>query len=314
MLYRQLGKTGLQVSEISLGCAGFWGSRRFPEATAEAIVLEAFERGINLFDTGHNYSNFNAEPRLGRILRQILSRHPRSRLVVSSKAGTLVPAGSLLPTRWRRQKDFSPDYIEQSCAESIRNLQCGYLDIFQLHDIDVTAITPRLLERLQRMRQQGMYRHLGIYTHQVADARFLAALPDLVEVVLTDFNLLQLAREPFIDALARAGIGVLAGTVLAQGHLLQDRVGSLRSRADAWYLARALLQPNARRLARTAATMRAALAGVREMSAAQAAFARVLHNPAIASCVFGTTRLEHLREVVDASGRRLEPQSLQLLG
>jgi len=93
MLYRQLGRTGLQVSAIALGCSGFWGSRQFSESQAAAIVIEAFERGVNLFDTGNNYSNFNAEPRLGRILRQILSRHPRSRLVISSKAGTVVPAG-----------------------------------------------------------------------------------------------------------------------------------------------------------------------------------------------------------------------------
>ena len=74
MKYRQLGNTELRVSEISLGCSGFWGNRYFSEKKATAVIYAAFERGINFFDTGHNYSSFNAEPRLGRIIKEILKK------------------------------------------------------------------------------------------------------------------------------------------------------------------------------------------------------------------------------------------------
>ena len=73
MKYRQLGNTELRVSEISVGCSGFWGNRYFSEKKATAVIYAAFERGINFFDTGHNYSTYNAEPRLGRIIKEIIS-------------------------------------------------------------------------------------------------------------------------------------------------------------------------------------------------------------------------------------------------
>ena len=53
---RVLGRTGLQVSPIGLGCSGFWGHRRFAEGAAAAVVEHALAQGVNLLDTGHNYS------------------------------------------------------------------------------------------------------------------------------------------------------------------------------------------------------------------------------------------------------------------
>jgi len=62
-------------------------------------------------------------------------------------------------------------------------------------------------------------------------------------MVLLDYNVLQLDRDPVISELSKAGIGVVAGTVLAQGHLVEGKIGSLKSFADLWYLARALIKP-----------------------------------------------------------------------
>lgn len=69
MKYRKLGNTALNVSEISVGCSGFWGNKRFSEKKAHAIIHQAFDKGINFFDTGHNYCHYHAEPRLGRALK-----------------------------------------------------------------------------------------------------------------------------------------------------------------------------------------------------------------------------------------------------
>jgi aryl-alcohol dehydrogenase-like predicted oxidoreductase len=306
---RVLGRSGIAVAELALGCAGFWGSRAFPEAQAAAIVEQAVDAGINLFDTGRNYSGYHAEPRLGRILRPLIARHGRERFVISTKAGTLVPAGSLWPARWRRrQKDFSPDAIERSCLDSLRALDCGHLDIFQLHDAAPGDLEPALLTRLQRLREQGLVRHLGIYTHDDAQIDAVLRMPEVFDVVLLDYNALLGTREPRIAALHAAGIGVLAGTVLAQGHLVEGRIGRLRRPADAWYLARALLQPAARRLARTARPVRELLATQHGLAPAQAALAWVLENPAIAACVAGTTATAHLKALVQACGARLEPE------
>lgn len=300
---RPLGRTGLEVSAIALGCSGFWGHRRFPEAQAAAIVERALERGVNLFDTGHNYSGFHAEPRLGRILGQAFARHRRESLLISSKAGTLSGQAGVTGGE---QRDFSPASIEHSCVQSLRNLQCGQLDIFQLHGIGVPQITDELLTALERMRRNGMFRFLGINTHTAETMRFMAAHPGLFDVALIDYNALQQDREPLISAMHEAGIGVLAGTVLAQGHLLpaRPRVPGL---ADAWYLARAWLKPSSRQLMRSARAMKHVVAGIRSQTPAQTAFAYVLQNPAIASGVLGTTRLSNLDQILDTRPQALLP-------
>lgn len=305
MKYRKLGKTELRVSEISVGCSGFWGNHNFSENKATAVIIEAFERGVNLFDTGHNYCNFNAEPRLGRIVHEILSRNDRSRLIISTKAGSVIGSAPIIPIPRRRTKDFSPDYIERSCFKSIENLNCGYLDIFQLHGITESEITEPLLERLYGMKQKGMYRYLGINTHSHADMVFASDHPEIFDMVLIDYNVLQLDREPVINKLDQSGIGVVAGTVLAQGHLVKGKIGSLKTRADIWYLARAMLKHTGRRKAKMSKEMRETLFSITEMSAAQAAFAYILENPAISSCVFGTTNIANLIEIIDADDKRL---------
>ena len=305
MKYRKLGKTDLVVSEISLGCSGFWGNNKFPENKAVAVVFEAFERGVNFFDTGHNYCNFNAEPRLGRAIKEILARNDRSGLIISTKAGTVIPSASIIPIPRAKQKNFSPDHIEQSCAKSLENLNCGYLDIFQLHGITESEITEPLLERLLSMKQRGMYRYLGINTHTQADMVFVSKHPEVFDMILIDYNVLQLDREPVISSLYAAGIGVVAGTVLGQGHLVKGKIGSFKTAADIWYLARAMLKHTGRRLAKSSVQMRDTLASVIEMSSAQAAFSFILENSAIASCVFGTTSIPNLIEIIDACDKRL---------
>lgn len=307
MKYRKLGNTGLEVSEIAVGCSGFWGNHRFPEHKAEAVINAAFDQGVNFFDTGHNYCHYHAEPRLGRILKKMLSRHDRSKLIISTKAGTVIPAAPVF-VRQKVSKNFSPDYIETTCAKSIQNLNCDYLDIFQLHGITESQITPQLVERLMAMKEKGMFRCLGVNSHSAADLSYIAQHPELFDMVLLDYNVLQLDRAPVIQQLAEAGIGVVAGTVLAQGHLVKGKIGSLRSTADLWYLARALLRPTGRRFSRNAREMREALAAAGNLTAAQAAFAYILENTNVASCVFGTTKVRNLQEIIQATGEPLSAE------
>ncbi|AWH18030.1 oxidoreductase [Stenotrophomonas sp. ZAC14D2_NAIMI4_7] len=291
---RILGRTGLAVSPVGLGCSGFWGHPRFAEDAAAAVVEHALAQGVNLLDTGHNYSGFHAEPRLGRILRPLLARVPRESLVVSSKGGTLTGQAGISGAE---QRDFSPAAITASCEASLRNLGLDYLDVYQLHGASQHDINDDLLHALTRLRERGMIRHTGINTHSAATLEWMIDHPQAFDVVLLDFNALQQDRAPLIDRLHAAGIGVLAGTVLAQGHLLPPRP-RLPRLADAWYLARAWLKPSSRQLMRSAGAMRRAVAGIDGQRPAQTAFAYVLQHPGVASGILGTTRLRSLDEVL----------------
>jgi aryl-alcohol dehydrogenase-like predicted oxidoreductase len=298
---RRLGPAGPMVSAVALGCSGVWGQRFFPEEKAQAVVRRAVERGINFFDTGHNYCNYNAEPRLGRALREVFAERPRAGFVVSSKIGTVIPSVGLVGRSRAAAKNFAPDYIERTLARSIANLGCGYLDVLFLHDPTRADLTDGLLGELGRMRRAGLFNLLGVNTHDPALMNALADLAPEVGAVLIDYSLARTDREPAIARLAARGVAVLAGTVLAQGHLFGRRFPRLHRPGDLWYLARALLKRESRTLAADAreAAARLRAAGI-DVSVATA-ISYVLANPGITACVFGTTEPRHLDAVADAA-------------
>lgn len=311
MLYRKLGLTELYVSEISVGCSGYWGNHNFSEKKALEIIYAAFERGVNFFDTGHNYSNFNAEPRLGRAIKRIIQENGRSKIIISSKGGSTIGVAPIFPWQKRASQNFSPDAIEASCLESIRNLNCDYLDVFQLHGISQSQITESLLNRLISMKKMGMYRYLGINTHTSSELQAITKHPDIFDMVLLDYNLVQLERKAIVSELAKCGIGVVAGTVLAQGHLISARIGSIATGSFFWYLARSRLKPTSRRLAEASKCMREVLSSITEMTPSQAAFSYILNDTNVSSCVFGTTNLDNCIEVLGASGKTLSVGSME---
>lgn len=309
MKYRKLGRTGLTVSEIGLGCSGFWGDKLFSDAKALRIVHTAFERGVNFFDTGSNYSNFNAEPRLGRAVKEILKANARDRIVLSTKAGSTLGYAPTVKDDDLRFGDFSRDNIEKSCIASIKNLNCDYIDVFQLHGFEKTMLNDDLFKRLQSLRQRGLIRATGVNTHFKDDLLHIARYPEVFDMVLTDYNVLQLDRRETLETVATKGIGVAVGTVLAQGHLVGRKIGSVSNGSYFWYLARTLIKPTTRDFARAAKPMRETLSAVPGMTPAQAAFAFVLQSSAVSSCLFGTTDLHNLAEVIDASDMTLDAAS-----
>jgi aryl-alcohol dehydrogenase-like predicted oxidoreductase len=74
------------------------------------------------------------------------------------------------------------------------------------------------------MKENGMFRYLGVNTHEESVMNYISKRPELFDMVLLDYNVLQLDREPIINKLHKSGIGVLAGTVLAQGHLVKGKI------------------------------------------------------------------------------------------
>jgi aryl-alcohol dehydrogenase-like predicted oxidoreductase len=313
MKYAPLGRTGLNVSRIGLGCSGFWGDKLFEEKSAHRVVHKAFDEGVTLFDTGSNYSNFNAEPRLGRAIQPIIAAGKRDRLILSTKAGSTFGYAPHVADNDMSHTDFSSSAIEQSCLKSIQNLGCDYIDIFQLHGLSPEAFGDELFDTLLSLKQRGLIRHIGINTHFVAELEKVIERADIFDMVLIDCNLLQLDRYEIVSRLHAAGIGVVVGTVLAQGHLVSRKIGSLRNGSFFWYLARTLLKPTTRDFNRHAGHMRRALAQIPEMAPAQAAFAYLLRNQNITACLFGTTNEDNVSEVVESTDIELTDKSAALI-
>jgi aryl-alcohol dehydrogenase-like predicted oxidoreductase len=292
MLYRPLGRTGLTVSEIGLGCASWWGKAAFSEETALGLVHAALDLGVTLFDTGASYSAGEAEPRLGRALKG----RDASKLVIATKAGTFHAGGGSIG------RDFSPAAIVASAERSLKTLGLDALPLLQLHGPTVAELDA-LLAALGELKARGLVRALGVNSFDPAVIEHVIGLAAF-DVVMVDYNVLRPEREPLIARAAAAGKGVLAGMALAMGHTgLQ--VAKIRAPQDLWYAARGLMRHRAE--VRRGLRFRF-LHEHGEITGSQAALAYVLANPGVSAAVIGTTRLAHLRENAAASGRTLPPE------
>ncbi len=297
MLYRDLGTSGLKVSEIGFGCASWWGRPAFSERDAVGLVDLALDRGVTLFDTGPGYSRGAAEGRLGRAL----SNHRTDDLIISTKAGTTFHQGRVV-------RDMSPPAIEASLLKSLGRLGLKQVSLMQLHGPSAAELTEPFLAFLGGLKRKGLTRLIGVNSFDPLVIAKAISLPE-IDVVMLDYNLLRPERASLIAEARRAGKGVLAGMPLAMGHTGR-KVMQIRAPRDIWYALRALRHHR-----------RDIVDGARfdfldrfeGLTGSQAALAWVLENEHIASAVTGTTRTKHLIENLRASGLELpEPLRLQI--
>ena len=289
MLYRPLGRTGMTVSEIGFGCAGWWGMSAFSEAEAHRLVHAALDHGVTLFDTAPGYSRGEAEPRLGRAL----AGRSLDGLVIATKAGTRFEAGGMV-------RDMTLPAITASVERSLTRLGLETLPLVQLHGPGLEELTNEFARGLEALKARGLVRALGVTSFDPAVIDRAAALPAF-DVVMVDYNVLRPDRAPLIARAAAAGKGVLAGMPLAMGHT-QLQALKLRRPRDVWYALRALKNHRAD-VARGARL--GFLNHLPDMTGAQAALAYVLGDANVSSAVTGTTRMAHLLDNLGASGRGL---------
>lgn len=292
MRYRPLGRTGLTASELGFGCASWWGKPAFDERTALALVHEALDRGVTLFDTGASYSAGEAEPRLGRAL----AGRDVSNLVVATKAGTYHAGGG------RIARDMAPAAITASAERSLKVLGLEGLGLLQLHGPSIAELSDEMQRALEDLKARGVARAIGLNSFDPGVVDHAIGLP-VVDVVMVDYNVLRPEREPLIARAAAAGKGVLAGMPLAMGHT-RPLLSRLRGTQDVWYAARALAKHRGELVRGRRFHF---LHGLPELTGSQAALAYVLANPGVSAAVFGATRPAHLRENLAAAGRELPP-------
>jgi aryl-alcohol dehydrogenase-like predicted oxidoreductase len=203
MLKLTLGQTSISTSALALGCARL-GSALTPLSRRECVALidTAYELGVRHFDTASIYGQGDSERYIGEALAK-----RRGEVCLSSKAGQLLSTKQQLlahfktPIRWiaaRRgavrgavadqrargvPRCFEADYIERSLHDSLRRLRTDHLDIFYLHSPSVTVLEDAgLWERLERLRERGLFRALGVSGDEAEVADRAATLPG-VQVV-----------------------------------------------------------------------------------------------------------------------------------
>jgi len=209
MNYRKLGKTGFEISEISLGTwqiGGKWGSG-FSDKTAEKTINTAIDKGINFIDTADVYEAGLSEKAVGRVVR---SRSER--VFVATKCGRQINPHTA--------ENYTPEALTGYVEESLKRTGFEALDLIQLHcpPTDV-YYRPEIFETFQKLKDQGKILHFGVSVEKVEEA--LKAIEyDNVETVQIIFNLFrQRPSELFFEQAKKKNIGIIARVPLASGLL-----------------------------------------------------------------------------------------------
>jgi myo-inositol catabolism protein IolS len=299
MKYRKLGKTDIAVSVVSMGCwaiggGAMWGPQ--DEAESIATVHAALDAGVNFFDTAEGYADGHSELVLGRALAG-----RRDEAVIATK----VSPGRL-----------SSEGVREACERSLGRLQTDYIDLYQIHWASRTIPLVETVEALEKLRQQGKVRAIGVCNFGIGDLSDLLAL-GWVETNQLPYSLLWRAIEYEIrPRCVDEGIGILCYSPLAQGLLAgkfasPDEVPAPRARSRHFSGDR----PQSRH--REAGCEVETFAAVERIRAicdrmgqpmAKVAVAWLFHQPGVTSVIAGARRPDQIRQTAQAADLELPPE------
>jgi len=214
MKYRNVGHSGLKVSQVSVGSwmTDLRGSEA-AQVAADTIRL-AYEKGVNFFDCADAYSGGEAERFLGRILKE----YPRSKLVISSKV--FFPSGNGV-NEW----GLSRKHIFEQVEKSLKNMQVDYLDMYFCHRFDPTTPVEETMRALDDLVHQGKILYYGVSEWSpVQITKALGIIKDLrlypMTVLQPQYNMVdRYIEDEIFDISKENGLGIVPFSPLAQGLL-----------------------------------------------------------------------------------------------
>ena len=216
---RRLGKSGPEVSAIGLGCMGmseFYGAGS--DAESIQVIHHAVERGVTFLDTADMYGPFKNEELVGRAIRD-----RRDRVFLATKFGNVRgPAGEFLGVRG------DPDYVRSACEASLRRLGVETIDLYYQHRVDPNVPIEDTVGAMERLRQEGKVRFLGLSEAAPRTIRRAAAVTTIT-AVQTELSLWSRdAEAEVLPTVRELGIGYVAYSPLGRGFL----TGQIKSPDD----------------------------------------------------------------------------------
>jgi aryl-alcohol dehydrogenase-like predicted oxidoreductase len=313
MEYTNLGRTGLKVSRICLGCMSFgdpgWRDWVLPEETSRPIVERALELGVNFFDTADMYSRGVSEEVTGRALRDLARR---DEVVIATKV--FFPIG-----RGPNGGGLSRKHVLEAIDASLARLGTDYVDLYQIHRWDRDTPIDETLEALHDVVRSGKARYVGassMFAWQLAKSLYLADLRGWTRFVSMQnhYNLVYREEErEMIPLCLEEGLGVIPWSPLARGLLTGNR-----TRGGETKTARAESDDYSHRMYRQDVDFDVVdrcveVARERGSSPAQVGLAWLLGKPGVTAPIVGTTKLEHLEAAVSALEVELSAEEVERL-
>ena len=301
MQFTRLGRSGLTVSRLCLGCMsygdtskGWHGDWLLDEDAARPFFREALEAGINFFDTANIYSGGTSEEITGKLLKEMARR---DEIVVATKAFGV----------WRNAPNcggLSRKALFAAIDDSLARMGMDYVDLFQIHRWDDVTPIEETMEALHDIVKAGKARYIGassMYAWQFARAQEVARANGWTRFIAMQNQLNLLYREEEREMLplcAAEGVGVIPWSPLARGRLTRPwGEDTVRSTTDVVGKALYSREDEADRAVVDAL---AALAAVRGEAMASLGLAWHFTRPEVTAPIIGATRAGHIADAVRA--------------
>jgi aryl-alcohol dehydrogenase-like predicted oxidoreductase len=304
MQKRKLGKSGLEVSAIGLGCMGMSFSYGPPKDKQEMITLirAAVERGVTFFDTAEVYGPFTNEELVGEALAPV-----RDRVVIATKFG-FRPASGGQP-RWS-ELDSHPEHIKQVAEASLKRLRTDVIDLFYQHRVDPDVPIEDVAGAVKDLIRAGKVKHFGLSEAGVQTIRRAHAVQP-VAALQNEYSLWWRRPEAeVIPALEELGIGLVPYSPLGKGFLTGkiDGTTAFDSTDFRSILPRFTLE--ARKTNQALVDLLGRIGRRKKATPAQIALAWLLAQKPWIAPIPGTTKLDRLEENIGAAAIELTPGDL----
>jgi len=315
MKYTTLGRTGMTVSRLCLGCMSYGSSTWRPwildgEEAARPFFRAAAEAGINFFDTADGYSLGRSEEITGKMLREFARREET---VLATKV--FFPMG-----RGPNMKGLSRKHVLEGCEASLRRLGVETIDLYQIHRFDPETPIEETLAAMDLLVRQGKVRHVGASSGPAWKLMKGLGLSDRLGFprfvsMQNHYNLVYREEErEMLPLCVEETIAVLPWSPLARGLLAgsrprpDDRSATLRAASDdyAWKLYDHPSDADVMEATRT-------VAAARGVEMAEVALAWLLEKPVVTAPIIGATKLSHLETAIRALDLVLTEEEIRAL-
>ncbi len=310
----KLGRSGLDVSRIGLGCMSFGVPERgayFPwtlnEEESRPLIHKALELGINFFDTANMYSDGTSEEIIGRALKDFARR---DEVVIGTKVFVPMRQGP-------NGGGLSRKHIMTEIDNSLRRLDTDYVDLYQIHRWDPYTPIEETMETLHDLVKAGKVRYLGASTMsawQFAKAQHVAEKNGWTRFISMQNVVNLLYREEEREMLPYCkddGVGVIPYSPLASGRLTRDW-DEQTARSEKDEISKAIFD-RTQDIDREVTERVAELAANRGIPRAQIALAWLLHKEEITAPIVGSTKIRHIEDAVAALSVALTPEEITSL-
>jgi aryl-alcohol dehydrogenase-like predicted oxidoreductase len=315
MKHTTLGKSGLQVSRLALGCMSYgtpsWRPWVLTEDAARPFFRRAVEAGINFFDTADMYSLGVSEEVTGRALRELTRREE---VVIATKVNYAMGPGP-------NMAGLSRKHIVQACEASLKRLGVEAVDLYQIHRFDPHVAIDETLEALNDLVRSGKVHYIGASSGSAWRLAQALATSDRCGwarfvSMQNHYNLVYREEEREMIPLCRQeGLGLIPWSPLARGLLTRPRPADDRVRGDAtarsasddysvtlydagdWHVVDAVDR----------------IARARGVTMAEVALAWLLSRPGVVAPIIGATRIEHLDAAIRALDLALTDEEVAAL-